>query len=90
MDSKFLDLVVKKIASVAQSNLIKFSVIALPSKKQLFTVLKSPFIYKTSRDQFFFCQHKRVILLELIHGQSIELFSDISIPSGVEIQVKPI
>ena len=89
MDSRLLDTVVKKISSVAQTNLIKISAIALPSKNKLFTVLSSPFIYKTTRDQYVLCHKKRVVFLHLKHGQTIDLFRDISIPAGVTIDVKP-
>jgi len=88
-DSKLLDVVVKKICTIAQTNLIKLSVVALPSKNKLFTVLRSPFIYKTARDQYYLCSKKRVIFLHLQLGQTIDLFRDISIPSGVGINVKP-
>jgi small subunit ribosomal protein S10 len=89
MDSRLLDNVVKKIVSVAQTNLVKFSLIALPSKNKLFTVLRSPFIYKTTRDQYFLCEKKRAIYLYLKTGQSIDLFRDISVPAGVQLEVQP-
>jgi small subunit ribosomal protein S10 len=90
MDSRLLDSVVAKISNFAQLNLVKMSAIALPSSSKLFTVLKSPFVYKTSRDQYFLCKKKRVIILYLKPGQSIDLFKDISIPSGVHLEVRPI
>jgi small subunit ribosomal protein S10 len=89
MDGRLLDSVVKKIVGVAQTNLIKVAVVALPSKNKLFTVLKSPFVYKTTRDQYFLCQKKRAVYLSLKPGQTIDLFRDISIPAGVTIEVKP-
>ncbi|MFN9114854.1 MAG: uS10/mL48 family ribosomal protein [Bacteroidota bacterium] len=90
MDSRLLDSVVKKIAAVAQTNLIKFSALAMPSSKKLFSVLRSPFVYKTAMDQYFLIKKKRVIYLYLKPGQSIDLFRDISIPSGMELEVKPV
>ena len=90
MDNRLLDMVVKRVVGVAQTNLVKFSVIALPSKSKLFTVLRSPFIYKTTRDQYFLCHKKRAIYLHIKPGQSVDVFRDISIPSGVEIEVKPL
>lgn len=90
IDSKIIDSVVKKIVAVSKMNMIKFSVIALPSKNRLFTVLKSPFIYKTARDQYFLCEKKRVIYLYFKAGQSIDLFRNIDIPSAVSIDVSPV
>lgn len=89
MDSKLLEQTVKKITGVAQLNFVKFTVVGLPSKNQLFTVLSSPFIYKTTRDQYYYCQKKRVIYLYLRQDQSIDLFRDVEVSSGVEISVKP-
>ena len=89
IDSRLLDTVIKKIVGVAQTNVVKVSVVALPSKNKLFTVLSSPFVYKTTRDQYFLCQRKRVVYLHLKPGQTIDLFRDISVPAGVTIEVKP-
>jgi ribosomal protein S10 len=39
------------------------NVVKLPTKKRLFTVLKSPFVNKKSREQFGISTHRRLVIL---------------------------
>jgi small subunit ribosomal protein S10 len=87
MDSRLLDSVVKKIIDVAKTNLITAKAFALPTKKTLFNILKSPFIYKTTRDQFHLVRMKRVIYLYLKSNQSIDIFKNVMIPAGVDLVI---
>jgi small subunit ribosomal protein S10 len=58
-----LDIFVKKLLDVAQLNCKNIKVIRLPVKRRLFTVLKSPFVNKKSREQFSLEMHKRLVIL---------------------------
>ena len=64
--------------------------IPLPTEKHKYTVNRSTFIHKTSRDQFELRVHKRLIDI-LNPGQSlIEALSNLNLPSGVDIEIKMI
>jgi ribosomal protein S10 len=58
-----LDIFVKKLLDVVQLNCKNIKVIRLPVKRRLFTVLKSPFVNKKSREQFSLEMHKRLVIL---------------------------
>ena len=42
------------------------NVVKLPTKKRLFTVLKSPFVNKKSREQFGISTHRRLVILKKV------------------------
>ncbi len=84
-DSKLLDHTVKKVTSAAKSALLEASVVALPTRTSLFNVLKSPFIYKKSRDQFIIKKMRRIIDFSFKPGQSTEIFREILVPSSIEV-----
>jgi small subunit ribosomal protein S10 len=59
-----LDIFIRKLLSVVKSNCKYVKVIQLPTKRRLFTVLKSPFVNKKSREQFNMETHKRLVILD--------------------------
>lgn len=63
--------------------------IPLPTEKKIFTVNKSTFVNKKSREQFQLFTHKR--LIEIFYNQSsktIEELMKLELPRGVEIEIK--
>ena len=62
--------------------------IPLPTKKELYTVNRSPVIDKKSREQFFLATHKR--LLELISptAKTIDALRKLNLPAGVHVEIK--
>jgi len=62
--------------------------IPLPSKKELYTVLRSPIIDKKSREQFALATHKR--LLELVEptSKTIDALRKLNLPAGVDIEIR--
>jgi small subunit ribosomal protein S10 len=51
-------------------------------------VNRSPFIYKNTREQFEIRVHKRVIDILNPGAKTIEALTNLSLPSGVEVDVK--
>ncbi len=64
--------------------------VPLPTEIKKYTVNRSAFVYKDAREQFEMRVHKR--LLDIINpgAKVIEALRNISLPSGVNIDVKMI
>lgn len=62
--------------------------IPLPTEYKRYTVNKSTFIYKDSREQFEIRIHKRLIDVLNPNPRIIEIFSSLDLPSGVEVEIK--
>lgn len=87
-DHGLLDQSVKKIVEIAKaSNCDIRGPIPLPTKKEVFTICRSPHVDKSSREQFERRTHKRLIVLEKVTPKTIDSLKRLVIPSGVEIQI---
>lgn len=62
--------------------------IPLPTHKRIFTVNRSTFVNKKSREQFELCSYKRLIDLHNASSQTIEALSKLELSSGVEVEIK--
>ena len=62
--------------------------IPLPSRRELFTVLRSTFIDKKSREQFQLVTHKRLIDIVEPTSKTIDALRKLDLPSGVYVEVK--
>ena len=88
-DHRILDLSAKEIIRTAQRTGAKISgPIPLPSKRELFTVLRSPFIDKKAREQFEMITHKRLIDILEPTSKTIDALRKLNLPSGVYVEVK--
>ena len=90
-DSKILDASVKQIIDTA----LRFDVkvlgpIPLPTEIKKYTVNRSAFVYKNAREQFEMRVHKRLIDIINPNAKVIEALTNLSLPSGVNIDVKMI
>ena len=62
--------------------------IPLPTKKKIYTVIHSPHIDKTSREQFESRTHKRLIDIIDSTPQTIDSLMKLDLPAGVEVEIK--
>ena len=62
--------------------------IPLPTRVERYTVLRSPFIDKTSREQFEIRTHKRLIYISEPTSQTVDSLSSLNMPAGVDIRIK--
>lgn len=88
-DHKILDASVKQIIDTA----LRFDAkvvgpIPLPNEIKKYTVNRSSFVYKDAREQFEMRTHKRVIDILNPAPKVIEALTNLSLPSGVNIDVK--
>lgn len=86
---KVLDLSVKQIIDTAMRYDAKIvGPIPLPTEIKKWTVNRSPFIYKNAREQFEMRVHRRVIDIINPSPKIMDSLTNLSLPSGVNIDVK--
>src|SRR3989344_479939 len=87
-ESKILDLSVKQIMDTAlRYDAQVVGPIPLPVEKKIYTVNRAAFVYKNAREQFEMRIHKRLIEIVNPSQKVIEALTNISLPSGVNIDV---
>jgi small subunit ribosomal protein S10 len=90
-DSKILDASVKQIIETALRHDAKIvGPIPLPTEIKKYTVNRASFVYKNAREQFEMRVHKRLIDIINPSAKVIEALTNMSLPSGVNIEVKMI
>ena len=88
-DHKLLDQSSVEIINTAQKTGAKiFGPIPLPTKKNKFTVLRSPHVDKKSREQFEMRTHKRLIDIVNPTPQTVDALMNLDIASGVDVEIK--
>ncbi len=88
-EHKVLDASVKQILDTALRYDTKVAgPIPLPTEIKKYTVNRSTFVYKDAREQFEMRIHKRVIDILDPSPKVIEALTNLSLPSGVTIDVK--
>ena len=90
-EHKVLDMSVKQIVETALRYDAEIAgPIPLPTEIKKYTVNRSTFIYKDAREQFEMRVHKRLIDILNPSQKVIEALTNLSLPSGVTIEVKMI
>jgi small subunit ribosomal protein S10 len=88
-DHKVIDETAKLIIDTAErTGTIVAGPIPLPTRIEKFTVNKSTFVHKSSRDQFEMRTHSRLIDITETTPKTIESLSNLNLPAGVEIEIK--
>jgi len=88
-DHRILDKSTRLIIETAErTGAVVSGPIPLPTEKKLYTVLKSTFVHKDSRDQFEMRIHKRLIEITDPTPKTIDSLTNLSLPAGVSIEVK--
>ena len=62
--------------------------VPLPTKRELYTVIRSPFIDKASREQFGLATHKRLIEIYEPTAKTIDALKKLNLPAGVYVEIK--
>ena len=88
-DHILLDKSTEKIVKTAKSTgAIISGPIPLPSKRSIYTILRSPHVNKTSREQFQTKIHKRLIDILNSTPKTVESLMKLDLPAGVDIEIK--
>ncbi|OHA88281.1 MAG: 30S ribosomal protein S10 [Candidatus Zambryskibacteria bacterium RIFCSPHIGHO2_01_FULL_43_25] len=86
---KILDVSVKQIIDTAvRYDAEVLGPIPLPTETKKYTVNRSSFVHKNAREQFEMRVHKRLIDILNPTQKLIESLTNLSLPSGVNIDVK--
>jgi small subunit ribosomal protein S10 len=87
-DNRLLDQSTKEIIELVQKTGVKISgPVPLPTKREIYTVLRSPHVNKKSREQFEIKVHKRVIDIIEPTARTVDSLSKLSLPAGIEVEM---
>lgn len=88
-DHRLLDQAVKEIVETVRRTGAKVSgPVPLPTKREIYTVLRSPVIDKKSREQFELSTHKRLIDIFEPTSRTIDALRKLNLPAGVDVEIK--
>lgn len=62
--------------------------VPLPTRRHVYTVLRSPHVDKKSREQFEMRVHKRLIDIVNSTNQTVDALMKLNLPAGVDIELK--
>jgi len=62
--------------------------VPLPTKKSVYTVIRSPHVHKDSREQFEMRVHKRLIDIVDPTSKTVDALMNLDLPAGVDIEIK--
>ena len=88
-DHKVIDQSAKQIVETALRTGANIAgPIPLPTRKSIFTVVKSPHVYKKGREQFEMRVHKRLIDITEPTPKTIDARMNLSLPAGSDAEIK--
>lgn len=88
-DHRVLDQSAKDIVDVARrTGALVSGPVPLPTRRSLFTVLRSPHVDKKSREQFELRVHKRLIEISNATSEMVDALMKLEVPAGVEVEIK--
>ncbi len=88
-DHRVLDNSVRQIVDAAERTGAQVvGPVPLPTRVEKFTVMRSTFIDKDSREQFEIRTHKRLIDVIDPSGKTIDSLMRLHLPAGVDIEIK--
>ncbi|MEK7579855.1 MAG: 30S ribosomal protein S10 [Patescibacteria group bacterium] len=88
-DSRIIDRSVKQIMETLEKMDVQvIGPVPLPTEISKFTVNRSTFVHKDSREQFEMRIHKRLIEIQNPTPKIIDALINLSLPAGVDIEIK--
>ena len=88
-DHRVLDNSVRQIVDAAErTGAVVVGPVPLPTRIEKFTVIRSPFIDKDSREQFEIRTHKRLLDILDPGAKTIDNLMRLNLPAGVDIEIK--
>ena len=88
-DHRVLDQSARQIVEAAErTGAAVVGPVPLPTRSEKFTVIRSPFIDKDSREQLEIRTHKRLIDILEPGSKTIDTLMKLSLPAGVDIEIK--
>lgn len=62
--------------------------VPLPTKREIYTVLRSPHVDKKSREQFQMKTHKRLLDIVNPTSKTVDALRKLDLPAGVDVEIK--
>ena len=88
-DHRVLDASARQIVESAErTGAVIAGPVPLPTRIRKYSVIRSPFIDKDSRDQFETRTHKRLIDILQPTSRTVDTLMRLQLPSGVDIEIK--
>ena len=88
-DHELVDAAVRKIVDTARATRAKVAGhIPLPTKRRLYTVLRSPHVDKRSMEHFERKIHRRLIDIREPTSETINALMEVELPTGIDIEIK--
>ena len=88
-DHKLIDQSAKQIVDTAKRTGATISgPVPLPTEHTKYTVLRSTFVHKDSREQFEMRVHKRMIDIFEATPKTIDSLTNLNLPAGVDVDIK--
>ena len=78
----------KIVKTVKSTGAVISGPIPLPTRRKIFTVLKSPHVNKKAREQFQLCSYKRLMDIYSSTPKTVDALMKLELPSGVEVEIK--
>ena len=88
-DHKIIDQATQTIIKTAErTGATILGPVPLPTEKRKYTVNRSTFVFKTSRDQYEMRVHKRLIDIINPTEKTIDAMMSLNLPAGVDVEIK--
>ncbi|MBL7072994.1 MAG: 30S ribosomal protein S10 [Candidatus Omnitrophica bacterium] len=88
-DHKLLDVSMSEIVeTVKKTGASVVGPVPLPTRRELYTVLRSPHVDKKSREQFELKTHKRLLDIVDPTAKTVDALRRLDLPAGVDVEIK--
>jgi len=88
-DHELVDSSIKKIVDSAKQTRAKIAgPVPLPTRRRIYTVLRSPHVNKKSMEHFERRIHTRLLDIREPTSETINALMDIELPTGIDIEIK--
>ncbi|MEK7108094.1 MAG: 30S ribosomal protein S10 [Patescibacteria group bacterium] len=88
-DHKIIDQATETIVKTAERSGAQVKgPVPLPTSKRKYTVNRSTFVHKTSREQYEMRVHKRLLDIVQPTERTVEALMSLNLPSGVDVEIK--
>jgi small subunit ribosomal protein S10 len=88
-DNRLIDISAQEIVETAKRTGADVAgPIPLPTRREVFTVLRSPHVDKKSREQFQIKTHKRILDIVNPTAKTIDALKKLDLPAGVYVEIK--
>ena len=78
----------KIVKTVKSTGAVVSGPIPLPTKKKIYTVLRSPHVNKKAREQFQISSYKRILDIYSSTAKTVDALMKLELPSGVDVEIK--